>query len=80
MAFYLLQKHLLRYLLSRLEVLDTDALDLDSLGLDWGRRSTVELRDVGLRKGVSLKRSREPRGKLRLTKNRVENNLLPSTT
>ncbi|KAK2757631.1 autophagy- protein 2 [Arachnomyces sp. PD_36] len=43
------QKRLLRYALSRLELVDTDALDLDSLGIKWGQRSTFELRDVGLR-------------------------------
>ncbi|EGD93411.1 hypothetical protein TESG_00956 [Trichophyton tonsurans CBS 112818] len=43
------QKRLLRYALSRLEIVDTDALDLDSLGITWGQRSTFELRDVCLR-------------------------------
>ncbi|KAK2737073.1 autophagy- protein 2 [Onygenales sp. PD_40] len=43
------QKRLLRYALSRLEVFDTDALDLDSLGITWGQRSTFELRDISLR-------------------------------
>ena len=43
------QKRILRYALSRLELLDTDALDLDKLDIVWGKRSTVELRDVGLR-------------------------------
>ncbi|KAL1956268.1 hypothetical protein VTO42DRAFT_7441 [Malbranchea cinnamomea] len=42
------QKRLLRYALSRLQLVDTDALDLDSLGITWGQRSTVELRDLGL--------------------------------
>ena len=41
-----LQKRILRYALSRLELLDTDALDLEKLDIAWGRRSTVELRDV----------------------------------
>ncbi|OGM50130.1 autophagy-related protein 2 [Aspergillus bombycis] len=52
MAYFLpsfFQKRLLRYALSRLELVDTDALDLDSLGIRWGQRSTVELRDIGLR-------------------------------
>ena len=51
MAYYLpsfFQKRILRYALSRLELLDTDALDLDKLDIVWGKRSTVELRDVGL--------------------------------
>ncbi|KAI9789921.1 MAG: autophagy- protein 2 [Peltula sp. TS41687] len=43
------QKRLLRYALSRLEVLDTDALDLENLDIAWGKRSTIELREVGLR-------------------------------
>lgn len=43
------QKRLLRYALSRVELVDTEALDLDSLGIRWGQRSTVELRDIGLR-------------------------------
>ena len=47
------QKRILRYALSRLELLDTDALDLENLDIAWGRRSTVELRDVGLRLTVS---------------------------
>jgi autophagy-related protein 2 len=44
---------MLKYVLSRLELIDTEALDLDSLGIQWGQRSTVELRDVGLRLEVS---------------------------
>ncbi|RDW65834.1 putative autophagy regulatory protein Atg2 [Aspergillus mulundensis] len=43
------QKRLLKYALSRLEFIDTEALDPDSLGIRWGQRSTVELRDVALR-------------------------------
>ncbi|KAL3490114.1 hypothetical protein BJX62DRAFT_142674 [Aspergillus germanicus] len=46
---WLFQKRMLKYVLSRLELIDTEALDLDSLGIQWGQRSTVELRDVGLR-------------------------------
>ncbi|GLA79457.1 autophagy-protein 2 [Aspergillus tubingensis] len=52
MAYFLpsfFQKRLLRYALSRLGLVDTEALDLDSLGIRWGQRSTVELRDIGLR-------------------------------
>ncbi|MCJ1281087.1 autophagy- protein 2 [Xylographa opegraphella] len=52
MGFFLpsfVQKRILRYALSRLDILDTDALDLDKLDIVWGKRSTVELRDVGLR-------------------------------
>jgi autophagy-related protein 2 len=43
------QKRILKYALSRIEILDTDALDLDNLDIAWGRSSTVEFRDVGLR-------------------------------
>ncbi|KAL4821946.1 autophagy-related protein 2 [Aspergillus spinulosporus] len=43
------QKRLLKYALSRLEFVDTESLDPDSLGIRWGQRSTVELRDIGLR-------------------------------
>ncbi|MCJ1422443.1 autophagy- protein 2 [Sticta canariensis] len=51
-----LQKRILRYALSRLELLDTDDLGLDKLEIAWGKRSTVELRDVGvhLKKLASL--------------------------
>ena len=51
MSYFLptfLQKRLLRYVLSRLEIVDTDALGLDKLDITWGKRSTLELRDVGI--------------------------------
>lgn len=51
MSYFLpsyLQKRILRYALSQIELLDTDALDLDKLDIGWGRQSTVELRDVGV--------------------------------
>lgn len=58
MAYFFLpsafQKRLLRYALSRLELLDTDALDLENLDVAWGKRSTIELREVGLQIKVSL--------------------------
>ena len=41
------QKRILRYALSRLDLLDTDALDLDKLDITWGKTSTVEVRDIG---------------------------------
>jgi hypothetical protein len=47
------QKRLLKYALSRVGLVDTEALDLDNLGIRWGQRSTVELRDVGLKAEVS---------------------------
>lgn len=59
MAYFLpsfFQKRLLRYALSRLELLDTDELDLERLDIAWGKRSTVELRDVGLRLKVNWRR------------------------
>lgn len=42
-------KRLLQYALSRLELLDTGALDLENLDIAWGKNSTFEFRDVGLR-------------------------------
>lgn len=51
MAYFLpsfFQKRILRYALSRLELLETDDLGLDRLDIAWGRRSTVELRDIGV--------------------------------
>ena len=59
MTFFLpsfVQKRILRYALSRLELLDTDALNLEKLDIVWGKRSTVELRDVGVHTKVSLLR------------------------
>ena len=53
MSYFLpsfLQKRILRYALSRLELLDTGALNLENLDITWGKRSTVELRDVGIHK------------------------------
>jgi autophagy-related protein 2 len=65
MAYFFLpssfQKRLLRYALSRLQLLDTDALELENLDIAWGQRSTVELRDVGLRLKVSNARWRKRR-------------------
>ena len=43
-----LQKRILRYALSRLELLDTGNLDLDNLDINLGKRSTVELRDIAV--------------------------------
>ena len=47
-----LQKRLLRYLLSQLDFLETDDLDLEDLGIRWGQRSVVELKNVGLKTSV----------------------------
>ncbi|KAJ5086994.1 hypothetical protein NUU61_008301 [Penicillium alfredii] len=52
MAYFLpsfFQKRLLKYALSRLGLVETEALDPDNLGIGWGQRSTVELRDIGLK-------------------------------
>ncbi|KGO61619.1 Autophagy-related protein 2, fungi [Penicillium expansum] len=43
------QKRLLKYALSRLGLVDTEALDPDNLGIRWGQRSTIELKDIGLK-------------------------------
>ncbi|KAE9375725.1 hypothetical protein N431DRAFT_463790 [Stipitochalara longipes BDJ] len=42
-------KRLLQYALSRLEILDTNALDLDNLDIALGKKTVLEFRDVGLR-------------------------------
>lgn len=44
-----MSKRLLRYALSRLEFLDTDALDMDKLDLAWGKNSVLTFQDVGIR-------------------------------
>ncbi|KAJ5971924.1 uncharacterized protein N7479_001842 [Penicillium vulpinum] len=43
------QKRLLKYALSRLGLVDTEALDPDNLGICWGQRSTFELKNIGLK-------------------------------
>ena len=51
MAFFIpssLQKRILRYALSRLELLDTKDHNLDDLDIVWGKESSVELRNVGV--------------------------------
>ena len=42
-------KRLLKYALSRLEILETNALDLDNLDIALGKNSVLEFRDVGIR-------------------------------
>ncbi|KAH9892247.1 hypothetical protein F4778DRAFT_749901 [Xylariomycetidae sp. FL2044] len=42
-------KRLLRYTLSKLDILDTDALDIDNLDLAVGKTSHVTLQNVGLK-------------------------------
>ncbi|KAI4169035.1 MAG: hypothetical protein LQ343_005968 [Gyalolechia ehrenbergii] len=59
MAYFIpsyFQKRILRYALSRLDLLDSEQLDLDNLDIAWGKRSVVELRNLGvhLKKITSL--------------------------
>lgn len=56
-------KRLLRYALSRLELLDADALNLDNLDLALGKNTVFEFRDVGVKLDASLlpPRLRTPR-------------------
>ncbi|KAM5352580.1 hypothetical protein ACJ41O_005302 [Fusarium nematophilum] len=42
-------KRALRFVLSRLEFLDAEALDLENLDLAWGRNTVLEFRDVGIK-------------------------------
>jgi autophagy-related protein 2 len=56
LIFPTVQKKFLRYVLSRLNLFDTDKLDLDRLDVAWGKRSTVELRDVDFKLDVSGKK------------------------
>ncbi|KAL8832775.1 MAG: hypothetical protein Q9191_000047 [Dirinaria sp. TL-2023a] len=52
MAYFIpsfIQKRILRYVLSHLELLETEDFDLDNLNIEWGKRSSVELRDLGIR-------------------------------
>ncbi|RMZ86775.1 hypothetical protein DV736_g5999, partial [Chaetothyriales sp. CBS 134916] len=43
------QKRLLRYALSNLDFIDSDALNLDNLGLTLGQRSIIEVKDIPIR-------------------------------
>ena len=42
-------KRLLQYALSRLDILETNALDFENLDIALGKNTVVEFRDVGLR-------------------------------
>ncbi|ORY64949.1 uncharacterized protein BCR38DRAFT_484422 [Pseudomassariella vexata] len=44
-----LPKRLLRYALSRLDILETDELDLDKLDLTWGKNNVFTFHDVGIK-------------------------------
>jgi len=46
-------KRLLQYVLSRFEILDTNALGLENLDIALGKKTVLEFRDVGLRLKVS---------------------------
>ena len=47
-------KRLLRYALSRFEILDEQALDIDNLEFALGTRTVLEFKDVGLKLKVSF--------------------------
>ena len=73
MAFFIpsfFQKRILRYALSRLELLDTKNHNLDDLDVAWGKRSTVELRNVGMHIEKLAALLRLPQG-LRLVKAQI---------
>jgi hypothetical protein len=41
-------KRLLRYVMTRLDLLDAEALDLENLDLAFGKNTVLEFRDVGV--------------------------------
>jgi hypothetical protein len=43
-----IQKRLLRYALNRSGLLDVTGIDLDNLDISWGRRTTLEFKEVNL--------------------------------
>ena len=63
MAYFLpsyLQKRLLRYALTRLDLIETDDLDLENLGLTFGQRSVVELKNVSIKVNKLAERANLP--------------------
>lgn len=42
------QKRILRHALSRLDLLDTQDIELDNLDIAWGKKTSIELRDIGV--------------------------------
>lgn len=42
-------KRLIQYVLTKSDILDTETLNLDNLDIAWGKDSTFEFKDVGLR-------------------------------
>ena len=53
-------KRLLRYALSRLELLDAEALDMDNLDLAIGMNTVFEFRDVGVKLEVGCIQGSQP--------------------
>ena len=47
-------KRVLRYALSRLEILDSEDVDLENLDIKWGKSSTVDLQGVSLNIEVKM--------------------------
>lgn len=47
-------KRLLRYAMSRLPLLDVDALDMENLDLALGKNTVAEFRDVGIKLQVRV--------------------------
>lgn len=47
-------KRLLRYALGKLELLDTEALDMDNLELAIGRQTVFEFKNVGVKLKVGI--------------------------
>jgi autophagy-related protein 2 len=41
-------KRLLRYVMSKLDLLEAEALDLENLDLAFGKNTVLEFRDVGI--------------------------------
>lgn len=56
-----LVQYAVRYGLSRLEVLDTEALDLENLDFAWGRNSVLEFKDVAIKVEVGEISQHSPR-------------------
>lgn len=46
-------KQLLRYALSKVDLLDSEALDIDNLDFNLGRNTVLEFRDAGINLKVS---------------------------
>ncbi len=42
-------KRLLRYALARFDILDAETLDMGNLDLEWGMKTVLEFRDVGVK-------------------------------